>query len=109
MRTNIYQEQIVRALENTHVLSLAELQEQIPEADFSTVYRNVQQLVTEGVLRPVVIDRKRTVYELGNHSHDHFICTDCQTVEAVTLPKQALGSKVVSDVVVRGQCEGCQS
>lgn len=109
MRTNVYQEQIIKALRSTHVLSLAELQEQIPEADFSTLYRNVQQLVADGTLKSVLIDRKRTVYELGDHSHDHFICTDCQTVEAVTLPKQVLGTKVVSDVVVRGQCDDCQS
>lgn len=109
MRTNIYQEQIISALENTHVLSLTELQEQIPEADFSTLYRNVQHLVADGILRSVIVDHKRTVYELANYSHDHFVCTDCQIVEAVTLPKQVLGTRVVSDVVVRGQCEDCQS
>ncbi len=108
MRTSNYQTQIIDFLRQHHLVSLSELSQALT-ADFSTLYRNVQQLEAQGEVRKLVLNSKRTVYELTSHQHDHFVCTDCQRVEAVHVRLPSLGRRTVSDVVVRGQCEACQA
>lgn len=107
MRTSTYQADIIKYLEQHHLVSLADLATAL-EADFSTLYRNMQSLEKEGVVRRVVIDSKRTLYELTTHQHDHFVCNECDTVEAITQTKVSLPGHEVADVVVRGKCEDCR-
>ena len=46
------------------------------EADFSTIYRNVNQLLEEKAIRKLVVGNKSIEYESAFDSHDHFICND---------------------------------
>ena len=108
MRTSTYQTSIIEHLQKHHLVSLSELADALT-ADFSTLYRNVQHLEEQGLLRKIVLDSKRTVYELATHQHDHFVCTDCQNVETVRATMSKLGGRKVHDVVIRGQCEDCQT
>ena len=108
MRTNTTKARILQLLEAAHLLRLEDIQARLADdVDFSTVYRNVQQLVADGVLKKVVLDSKVTVYELASHDHNHFVCDSCQQVEVIDVSIAAKGARSVRDVVVRGSCEKC--
>ena len=107
-RTSTTRDDIITILKQVHLVRLAELQTALPEVDFSTIYRNVQQLEADGVVRKVVLDQRVVAYELASCHHDHFLCDSCQQVESVSVPRQGLKGKVVSSVLVRGQCVDCQ-
>lgn len=109
MRVSLYKEQILDLLKSSHLLSMTEINQQISGADFSTIFRNVEQLCAEGLVRKVVVAKDVILYEIAekNHRHDHFVCTDCGTIESIQLPKKIIGKSKVSDVLVRGVCEEC--
>lgn len=107
MRTNVYKEQILKLLQKKHLLTIAEIHKAIPDADYSTVFRNVEQLLTDKKIKKVIIDNKSIAYESAKESHDHFICNDCGTVEAIHIPHDAIKGKKVDDITVRGSCDGC--
>lgn len=110
MRTNIYKNKIVTLLERAHLLSIAQITEQITEADFSTIFRNIEQLRAEGIVRKIVVSKEITWYELiKKNNHDHFICNTCGTVESVhfTKPSTLQNRTVITDVVARGICNNC--
>ncbi len=109
MRTNVYKEKILDLLKKSHLLSIPAIQEKIPKADFSTIFRNLQNLCTAGVVRKVTISKDSILYEMAepNHRHDHFVCTDCGTIESIHLPKKIISKGTVDDVLVRGTCGDC--
>ena len=82
MRTNVWGEHILDVLKKTHTMTLAELSEKIPAADQSTLFRNVERLVHEGVVRKIIITNRKCAYELlqQNKTHDHFVCDDCEEI-----------------------------
>jgi len=109
MRTNIYKQRIVTLLQKKHLLTISEIHKAIPEADYSTIFRNVEQLLVDGDIKKILIDNKSVAYESAQDSHDHFICNDCGEVEEMHLPiREALKGKSVSDVTIRGTCNDCQ-
>lgn len=110
MRTNIYKEKVLEAFTGAHLLSIADIQRKIPKADFSTIFRNIEQLCTEGLVRRVTISKDVVLYEVAqkNHRHDHFVCNDCGTIEAIHLPKHLVSKGRVDEVLVRGTCESCE-
>ena len=108
MRVNTTKEQVLALLQEHHFMRLETMQAELAdEVDFSTVYRNVQQLVAAGTVKKVVLDSKVVVYELASHHHDHFVCDVCQRVEIVTVPTMRLGGRTVRDIVIRGECAQC--
>jgi Fe2+ or Zn2+ uptake regulation protein len=109
MRTNIYKQKILSVLHKGHLLSIADIHKAIPEADYSTIFRNIEQLLGTNEIKKVMIDTKSIAYESGDHGHDHFICNDCGLVESIHLPqtKNVLRHKTVTDITVRGLCTEC--
>jgi Fur family zinc uptake transcriptional regulator len=111
MKTSPYKDKILKLFQKVHTLSIADVCKKIPEADFSTIFRNVEMLTQEGKLKKIVVDKDITVYEANDsaHHHDHFICVECGDVDAVHVSGSVLkGSKArVEDVVIRGVCEDC--
>lgn len=112
MRTNTYKDKIISLLEKNHLLSISDIHKKISDADYSTVYRNIEQLVIDGEIKKVVLDKDSVVYEINNtkNNHDHFICTDCGSVDEIKRPVMSLGflkKHNVTDVLVRGICNSC--
>lgn len=114
MRTNIYKEKIVSLLKKEHLLSIGDIHKHIPSADYSTVYRNIEQLVQAGSIKKVILDKDKVLYEINNtgSQHDHFICTDCGSVDELDRSMLNLKSKsfkncTVTDILFRGICEKC--
>ena len=106
MRTSVYQKKIISYLAQEHLVSLPDLAKAL-DADFSTLYRNMQSLEEQGLVRRVVLDSRRTLYELSTHQHDHFICTHCDEIEAIKQTPVELQGYEVEDIVVRGRCTKC--
>jgi len=109
MRTNVYKEKILNLFQDTHLLGTVDIHKSIPEADYSTIYRNVEHLLEENKIKKVLVDTKTVVYELvhGNE-HDHFICDDCGDVEEIEVSRKKLGiSLLITDVTIRGLCSNC--
>lgn len=114
MRTNVYKNKIVQLLQKSHLLSISDIHKKITGADYSTVYRNVEQLVSEETIKKVVLDRDNVMYEMSGEksSHDHFVCIDCgDVIEIHIVPKVRsllqTSKCVVTDVVARGRCAKC--
>jgi len=107
MRTNVYKEQILSLLQKKHLLTIAEIHKAIPEADYSTIFRNVEQLLSGKEIKKVMIDNKSVAYESTKESHDHFICNDCGTVEAIHISHNSIKGRKVDDITVRGSCNKC--
>ncbi|MCA9352844.1 transcriptional repressor [Patescibacteria group bacterium] len=112
MRTNIYKNKIVALLKNNHLLSIADIHTKIKGADYSTIYRNVEQLVAAGTIKRVVLGKDTVMYEMANEhdQHDHFVCTNCGLVDEVEQLSRPLpiGKYVITDVLFRGVCHKCR-
>jgi Fe2+ or Zn2+ uptake regulation protein len=112
MKVSVHKDKIIAVLKKNHLLSIADICTQIPESTFSTIFRNIEILKTEGLVKQIVADKDIVLYELVTvgHSHDHFVCDDCGDVQAIHIDKKALhikGKAKVGDTVVHGTCEDC--
>ncbi len=112
MRTSPYKDTIISILKSSHLLSLQEVHERLPQADFSTIFRNLEQLCRDGVAQKVMVSKDTVLYEaVGTRAaHDHFVCTNCGEIASVVLPKKNLSlpsGSVVTDVMIRGVCGVC--
>ena len=108
MKRGVYKKKILQLLQSGKLYTLAELHQKIPEADFSTVYRNIEQLQEEKMVQAVTVDKNTTKYELKMQNHGHFICDKCTRVECISMPDKFLQDKKVSDLVVHGNCSNCK-
>ena len=112
MRTSTYKQPIIDVLKKKHLLSISDIHQALDGADYSTVYRNIEQLVAAGDLRKVVLNKDTVMYELydAHEKHDHFVCTDCGSVDAIKVcshTSASLGNRIVTDTLIRGVCESC--
>ncbi len=112
MRASVYRQRILTLFEDDHLLSIAEIHQKVSGADYSTIYRNVAQLVADGKIRKVVFDKGHVKYEIAKDTerHDHFFCVDCGDVEKVLVPRDMLAlskDHTVEDLVIRGLCGHC--
>lgn len=112
MRTNVYKNKILKLFEEHHLLSIAKVHEQIVDVDYSTVYRNIEQLVSSNQLRMVVFDKGKILYELnrGEDNHDHFLCLNCGGIEDIHISPESLplsSYHKISDLVIKGICKNC--
>lgn len=114
MRTNLYKNKILNLLEKHHLLKISDMHKRIKVADYSTVYRNIEQLVREDRVRKVVLDKDTVLYEINkeNNNHDHFLCLDCGYIEEIKISSESiplLNKHKIKDLLVRGLCENCNS
>jgi Fe2+ or Zn2+ uptake regulation protein len=112
MKISIYKEKIIQILKKNHLLSITDIHDKLPDANFSTIFRNVEILKTEGLVKQIVKDKDTVLYEYvdGGHAHDHFVCDDCGDVQAIHVDKKALhikGKGKAIDVTVHGICGDC--
>lgn len=107
MRSNQTKEKILALLAKKHLLSMSDIQAEFSGVDFSTIFRNIEQLEKEGKVKAILIDNKITRYELSHEQHAHFICNNCGKIDSVheeiRLPKKLK----VTDVTLRGVCGNC--
>ena len=108
MRTNQYKEPILKTLKKGHLFTIADVQKQLPNVNHSTLFRNLEQLAEEGLVRKVTLKKNKVAYEL-NKEHGHFVCDLCDEVSELNIPTSGLKrGYVVSDVVAHGTCAACK-
>ncbi len=84
----------------------------------TTIYRQIEKLTNEGIIRRVRIDEKSSSYEKAASHHHHVICKSCDKVEDVTLKEdpflekeavsQAKGFKILNhSLEFYGICRTC--
>jgi Fe2+ or Zn2+ uptake regulation protein len=100
-------------------LSARELARRVPELHQATVYRALDVLVAEGLVRRMEIDG-RSLYEIAaEHLHHHVVCTSCGAVVHVhdetvrsALQRVARESGYMlagEELTFRGICPACAS
>ncbi len=94
------------------------VQSEFPSVSLATVYKNVNRLYDEGILRQVNTGHVIR-YDLAWSTHAHFICQHCGHVEDIMIDNEALtpcmerfglmakGRVGYLDMVAYGTCEGC--
>ena len=91
----------------------------MPAISLGTVYRNLQRLVDHGRLIESKNGQKPARYEARRHRHYHIHCTECGSLEDVSVPYQeALDRKVAKQLRYQlnehrlefyGVCPKCQA
>jgi Fur family ferric uptake transcriptional regulator len=111
------------AAEDRHAWALDELldavRQQVPGADFSTVFRAMQALERSGFVDQVDLGDGKARYETRREHHEHIRCTVCGTVaevpgcvvEDVVAQIQRRTGYLVNDhrVVFSGVCRPCRA
>ena len=111
-RMTKHKRDILACFAGEHLLSASELVDRLG-LDPSTVYRNLERFVADGVLRKVHLDGREAQYERAEHAHGHFVCDDCRSVEVVELPSSLKklaprGTHPTSlDLTFHGSCTRC--
>lgn len=97
------------------------LKEQFGRIGLPTVYRNLEELATGGIISKVIHPNRQLYYYFcpNRDHHHHFICLACRRVEDVDycgmedLERQVsekIGGRVLSHIVqVNGLCRDCHA
>ncbi len=107
-------EQILAVLERAGcALSAADIHKKVSEVDLTTVYRNLEIFVADGLVKKLDLDKDEALYEFKEADHHHAICTDCDKVIHFEVSDQAI-MKLIKvkgfepeslELTVRGKCE----
>jgi Fe2+ or Zn2+ uptake regulation protein len=95
------------------------VREVLPTVSHATVYRNLQELVREGLIRTLEVAGTALQFEVNPDDHHHFVCRRCGHVWDVYLSsldvrinrrRSELDGFQVDrrDVQLRGVCAGCR-
>ena len=95
------------------------VREVLPTVSHATVYRNLQELVREGLIRTLEVAGTAVQFELNADDHHHFVCRKCGHVWDVYLSSLDVrinrrhtemdGFRVNRrDVQLHGVCAGCR-
>lgn len=72
---------VLEVLKTVHdALSASDIHKQLPEMDLTTIYRNLEIFVEDGVVKKLNLGGEEALYEYTEKSHHHAICTDCNKV-----------------------------
>lgn len=106
----------------TSPLTHAEVAEELQDlgVDKATVFRNLNDMATNGLLRRTELGDRVWRFELiaeddgHNSAHPHFVCVDCGTVSCMDEIKLTAGSirtsqeiGEVTEILLRGHCNDC--
>jgi Fur family ferric uptake transcriptional regulator len=109
--------------EATAPLTHAEVSEELQElgVDKATVFRNLNDMATAGLLRRTELGDRVWRFELvaddkgHGPAHPHFVCVDCGSVSCMDEVKLTAGSirlsqefGEVTEILLRGHCNDCE-
>ena len=104
-------------------LTHAEVAEELEDLglDKATVFRNLNDMSTAGLLRRTELGDRVWRFELINEdeghgaAHPHFVCVDCGAVSCMDEIKLTAGSLrlskefgEVTEILLRGRCNNCE-
>ena len=87
--------------------------ETIPNISLGTVYRNLNTLVNEKLIRKIKVDESKYRYDHNKDKHAHFICTKCSNI--IDIPENIFNhvdefdGNIVKDIdlSLSGICKDC--
>lgn len=93
-------------------LSAAAVHTQLPHINLVTIYRALDFLADNGLVRKLRLDGEEALYEVQHEPHHHAVCTDCGKVIHFTVNDKALQQEfalpgfAITDleVTLRGRC-----
>lgn len=103
---------------STAPVSVAQIQEKIPDTNESTIFRNINKFISKQILKEVDLGEGFRRFELkpSDHHHHHIICKSCGKIDAIhncniaALEKQLvkLGySNIQHRIEFSGLCNRC--
>lgn len=112
MRKNIHKSKILSLLKKHHLLKISDIHKKINDVNYSTVYRNITQLVIDKKIKKIVFEKRKVMYELMSvkNQHDHFLCLNCENIEGIKISshKLILSEKYkIFDIIIKGICRKC--
>ena len=87
----------------------------IPKISMGTIYRNLAQLVDNGMILELNIDGV-SHYDGNINIHQHFLCNKCQTIFDCEIPVENMAYNVVGienfdvqgcQIIFSGHCQEC--
>lgn len=96
----------------------AKIQEKDPKISLATLYRNLNQLTENGIIKKIDGLETSSHYDHNTHEHYHFICTKCRRVfdiDAEVAPELIRRTEEKTDflienhdIVFSGICKECR-
>ncbi len=96
----------------------AKIQEKDPKISLATLYRNLNQLTENGMIKKIDGLETSSHYDHNTHEHYHFICTKCRRVfdiDAEVAPELIRRTEEKTDflienhdIVFSGICKDCR-
>lgn len=94
------------------------VQDELPNVSLATVYRNLNQLAEQGIIRKISALDGKVHFDHNLESHHHFICIKCKRVYDVpydVAPDLAKALRehtgleaLAADVLFKGICNHCK-
>lgn len=82
-------EKVLKALKHKHgALTAADLHQELPEVDLTTIYRNLEKFISDGLVKKLDLGRGEALYEYTREPHHHAICEDCDEIIHFDLPEE---------------------
>jgi len=84
----------------------------------ATIYKNINLMLENSFIQEVKIPNEKSLYELCKEEHSHLVCTNCGSVEDITLDLSLVTHNLIhnssfkaekADLVLSGICHNCQS
>lgn len=90
-----------------------EVKKVLPKISFSTVYRNLNQLVDLNKIKKISLDGEKYIFDDLEKKHIHFYCNKCECLKDIFI-ENAINIENIEDeiqsieVVVKGICKDCK-
>ena len=104
----------MKVLKSTHgALSAAAIHKKVPTIDLTTIYRNLDMFVKDGLVKKLNLGEGEAQYEYKFDDHHHAICQDCDKVIHFSAPDQEImellhvkGFKADTlEITLKGNCK----
>lgn len=98
-------------------LTAEDIQRRLPDVGVATVYRNLESLEQQGLIRKFRAGAKGAYYEYVRERHLHFVCDVCGNIYDMPCDPSGLLEEISRicghtmhecDAVCRGICKNCQ-
>jgi len=116
MKHSLKREKIITIFQDGSLLTANEVSSKVNDIDRATVYRNLNLLLEEGILRKVNLRVGIASYELANNgdNHQHFICNNCEKIIPIEIDiaiieklKPAGSELKAYELNLKGKCQEC--
>ena len=118
MRNSKQRDLIEQIVNSSHIHPTAEevyelSRQSIPNISLGTVYRNLNTLANEKLIRKIKVDESKYRYDHNKDKHAHFICTKCSNIidlnENILKGMDEFNGNIVTDIdlSLSGICKDC--